>query len=216
MSTRRATRNTRETEQQRRHRLQQRNADFNKRQTQRKPDWLKQKEDGRRESLQLERQHRRRRLDDGEWVTNGGIRFHHIENDKKMPFIEGISNTFGTLDSDSEPENLAPEAFPVLPSGPLPEPPKVLKGWSDAVKQENKPIPLPSPPSPPKLVRSVGDLPPVVHTPPAPVCAPKSDLLRAPRKTLDPVRWGDDSESDDDFEPAEYSPTARVFGDGAW
>lgn len=213
MSTRNATRNTRETEHQRRHRLHQRNADFNKRQTHRKPDWLKQKEDGRREAIHVEREHRRRRLDDGEWVTNGGIRFHHVENDKKKPFIEGISNTFGTLDGDSEPENLVPEAFPVLPCGPLPEPPKVLKGWSDAVKQENKPTPLPPPP---KLVRSVGDLPPVVHTPPAPVCTPVLTPPPPPRKTLDPVRWGDDSESDDDYEPPEFSPTAHVFGDGAW
>ena len=206
----------RETEQQRRQRLQQRNADYQKRRQDNKPEWVRQREAARMESLALERAQKSRRTENGEWTTtSGGLRFHHSDKDTNRPYIQGVSS-FGLLDCDSdhdEPSVPEKESFPAL-SEPVAAVAPKLNGWADVVKTDkptnnNQPIPPPSP-----LKRSVADVPNTDFSSPAKTCSPDPSLLLAPRKTLNPVRWGDDSDDDDDHEI--HQLRELVWGDGAW
>ena len=216
--------NRRETESERRARIQQRNAAYQQRRSDNKPQWLRERENRQREERAYMQEQQRRRVENGEWVDKvGGIRFKHADNRRSTPFIEGL-NRFGSLDSDSEEEVPAVESFPALPvksnntQKPILKDTAMSREWASVVntdpteKKETPPI------SPPKLKRSVGEfIPQDAPSTPSRVCAPDATLLMAPKKKtiLHPVRWGDDSDEEDDA-PPEFSPTAREWGDGAW
>jgi hypothetical protein len=217
--------NRRQTESERRARIQQRNAAYQQRRSDNKPQWLRERENRQREERTYLQEQQRRRVENGEWVDNvGGIRFKHADNRRSTPFIEGM-NLFGALDSDSEAEEVpAVELFPALPvksnntQKPTLKDTAMSRQWASVVNTDPTEKKVNPPLSPPKLKRSVGDfIPQDAPSTPSKVCTPDATLLMAPKKKtiLHPVRWGDDSDDEDDA-PPEFSPTAYQWGDGAW
>ena len=216
--------NRRQTESERRARIQQRNAAYQQRRSDNKPQWLRERENRQRDERAYMQEQQRRRLENGEWVDNVvGIRFKHADNRRSTPFIEGM-NKFGSLDSDSEAEEVpAVELFPALPvksnntQKPTLKDTAMPRKWASVVNTdptEKKTTTV----SPPKLKRSVREfIPQDAPSTPSKVCTPDATLLMAPKKKtiLHSVRWGDDSDDEDDAQP-EFSPTAREWGDGAW
>jgi hypothetical protein len=216
--------NRRQTESERRARVQQRNAAYQQRRSDNKPQWLRERENRQREERAYMQEQQRRRVENGEWVDNvGGIRFKHADNRRSTPFIEGM-NKFGSLDSDSEEEVSAVESFPALPvklnntQKPILKDTAMSREWASVVNTDPTEKKEKTPVSPPKLKRSVGEfIPQDAPSTPSKVCTPDATLLMAPKKKtiLHPVRWGDDDDEEDDA-PPEFSPTAREWGDGAW
>lgn len=204
------------TEQLRRQRMQQRNADYQKRRQDNRPEWIRRQDTAKMESVALERAQKTRRTENGDWITaKTGTRVHHSDKADNQHYIQG-GNAFGLLDRHSEhdePSVPKKEAFPAL-SKPIEAVTPNHTGWADVVTTDKPTNNNPPIPPPPPLKRSVVDVHRTDFSSPAKTCSPNPSLLLAPRKTLNPVRWGDDSDDDDDH--VIHRPTELIWGDGAW
>tara|TARA_B110000305_G_C19427827_1_gene634591 strand:- start:144 stop:830 length:687 start_codon:yes stop_codon:yes gene_type:complete len=223
--------NRRQTESERRACIQQRNAAYQQHRSDNKPMWLRQRDNRQREERAYMQQQQRRRVEKGEWVDNGtSSRFKQSDSSFKQsdirrpnPTILGSKFYFMSLDSDSDEEVPAVESFPKIPENSkyaqkiTIKDTAVVGSWVSVVNTDKteKETTLASPPKSTNSLREFISQ----DTPlkPSKICIPDATLLMAPKKKtiLHPVRWGDDSEDEDDALP-ELSTPFREWGDGAW